>query len=674
MAGLVDKMTEYMNAMAAAKTKADQDAIALDMSDSLREIVAMLSDMNKVHVEASDATIAESAGVATLVDTTKQMLETGEKEAETMASLESLQATTEAKKLAADKSGGIIAQIKNTGSILKDMAKIAAKEYVQNTKVGKLWQSVSKEMKKQGAAKTKVIEGKAEEKGGGVGDVPAPELNSGLIAAQMADAAAKALNPVTLVMTFLTKVLPLILVFGLLLYGFIKGYLGGDVYDFLVVIGTIIFTAFLTYVAWMMVKEGILLAFKFVCEVIKTIASVSADWAEFALVAGIVVIIAAAFILVATMLVIAIVLIGVVIAVAIGAILVSIVKTLIEIGKVFMDAIGHVVDVLVEIAPKLVALAKELFGLIQDALMLIPNFIRELITVAVETFFETMGSLVDHILGFCEKILTTIGNVVAKLFGGIFGSIFGKKDEPKKEEKSEQDLSTLAIDTINANMMIGGEFARMLFEGFSAAFAEAIEPAKLAMENIAESFNMAYTSTMDKINSLFTAVSETVQNQTGILIASIITDLNIITGAFLSLLFGMPIIGWLMGLVGANSFSKAIEPLVENTRQIVDLQTQLLKAATMKQNGYAKSTAITNTVTNSETQVLDTATNTIMPTDGETVESETSTLSKTPSNFVTAQAFNLQMGRITAAMDDVVKAIYATAPENKKGGLFAGWF
>lgn len=663
-----------MNQYLSAQQNAAAMAVTEDIAASIEEMKHALFELTHVSVETQAADTEQVSGLKDLCDTCSQMVVIGEKQAESTASLESLTASAEAKKMSADKSGGIIAQIKNTGSILKEMAKIAAKEYVQNTKAGKIWTNISKEMKKQGAAKTKVIEGKKDEKGGGIGDVPAPELNSGLIAAQMADAAAKALNPVTLVMTFLTKVLPLILIFGLLLYGFIKGYLGGDVYDFLVVVGTIVFTAFLAYVAWMMIKEGILLAFKFVCEVIKTMASVAADWAEFALVAGVVVVIMAAFILVATMLIIAVVLIGVVIAIAIGAILTSIVKTLVEIGKIFMDAIGHVVDVLVEIAPKLVALAKELFGLIHDALMLIPNFIKELITVAVDTFFETMGKLVDHILGFCDKVLSTIGNVVAKLFGGIFGSIFGQKEEPKKEEKPEQDLSKLAIDTLNANMMIGGEFASMLLDGFSAAFAEAIEPAKLAMENIAESFNMAYTSTMDKINSLFTAVSETVKNQTGILIASLIADLNIITGAFLSLLFGMPIVGWLMGLVGANSFTKALEPLVENTRQIVELQTQLLKAATMKQNGYAKSTAITNTVTNSETQVLDSATNTVMPTDGETVETETSTLSKTPSNFVTAQAFNLQMGRITAAMDDVVKAIYATAPETKSGGLFSGWF
>ena len=663
-----------MNQYLSAQQNAAAMAVTEDIAASIEEMKHALFELTHVSVETQAADTEQVSGLKDLCDTCSQMVVIGEKQAESTASLESLTASAEAKKMSADKSGGIIAQIKNTGSILKEMAKIAAKEYVQNTKAGKIWTNISKEMKKQGAAKTKVIEGKKDEKGGGIGDVPAHELNSGLIAAQMADAAAKALNPVTLVMTFLTKVLPLILIFGLLLYGFIKGYLGGDVYDFLVVVGTIVFTAFLAYVAWMMIKEGILLAFKFVCEVIKTMASVAADWAEFALVAGVVVVIMAAFILVATMLIIAVVLIGVVIAIAIGAILTSIVKTLVEIGKIFMDAIGHVVDVLVEIAPKLVALAKELFGLIHDALMLIPNFIKELITVAVDTFFETMGKLVDHILGFCDKVLSTIGNVVAKLFGGIFGSIFGQKEEPKKEEKPEQDLSKLAIDTLNANMMIGGEFASMLLDGFSAAFAEAIEPAKLAMENIAESFNMAYTSTMDKINSLFTAVSETVKNQTGILIASLIADLNIITGAFLSLLFGMPIVGWLMGLVGANSFTKALEPLVENTRQIVELQTQLLKAATMKQNGYAKSTAITNTVTNSETQVLDSATNTVMPTDGETVETETSTLSKTPSNFVTAQAFNLQMGRITAAMDDVVKAIYATAPETKSGGLFSGWF
>ena len=674
MAGLVDKMAEYMNAMAAAKTKADQDAIALDMSDSLREIVVMLSDMNKVHVEASDATIAESAGVATLVDTTKQMLETGEKEAETMASLESLQATTEAKKLAADKSGGIIAQIKQTGAILKDMAKLSAKEYIQNTKVGKLWQSVSKEMKKQGASKTKVVEGKADDKGGGGGELPAPELNSGLIASEMAGAAAKALNPFSLVMAFLTKVLPLIIIFGLLLYGFIKGYLDGDVMDFLLVIGGVVLAAFIGYVAWCLIKEGILLAFKFVCEVIKTMASVAADWAGYALIAVAIGIIVVAFIVVAAIIAVAVVLavLGIVIAMyiltkAMKAMMTDMIE---DIMGVFEEQLGKTEDMIKLTMQTL----SEVIPMMAQKMLEMSDTLNKGLTQVIgrlETSFLMMQATMD-------KLAAEISRIFNGLVAAILGSYLNKQIEKTQEQPklTQDELKDLVVNTMTVSMEMDKIFTALLLGQMVDAFMDAITPITENMAAIGQNFADVIFSLLDTIEDLYTGVSSLIIKQTIKLIGAVIDSVEDITSAFLGILFGMPIVGWLMGLVGANSFSKAIEPLVENTRQIKDLENELLMAALTKHEGYARSSAINNTVTNSETQVIDAAEgNYFTPVDGESVEADTNTLSSTPSNFVTSQAFAAQMALLRTSIKDVTDAVYKTAPEKTKSGLFGlGWF
>ncbi len=661
-------MNQYLN----AQQNAAAMAVTEDIAASIEEMKHALFELTHVSVETQAADTEQVSGLKDLCDTCSQMVAVGEKQAETTASLESLTASTEAKKMSADKSGGIIAQIKNTGSILKDMAKIAAKDYIMNTKAGKLWTNISKEMKKQGADKTKVIEGKAEEKGEGGGETPAPELNSGLIAAQMAGAAAKALNPLALVTAFLTKVLPLIIIFGLLLYGFIKGYLDGDVMDFLLVIGGVVLAAFIGYVAWCLIKEGILLAFKFVCEVIKTMASVAADWAGYALIAVAIGIIVVAFIAVAAIIAVAVVLavLGIVIAMyvltkAMKAMMTDMIE---DIMGVFEEQLGKTEDMIKLTMQTL----SEVIPMMAEKMLEMSDTLNKGLTQVIgrlETSFLMMQATMD-------RLAAEISRIFNGLVAAILGSYLNKQIEKTQEQPklTQDELKDLVVNTMTVSMEMDKLFTALLLGQMVDAFMDAITPITENMAAIGQNFADVVFSLLDTIEDLYTGVSSLIYKQTIKLISAVIDSVEDITSAFMGILFGMPIVGWLMGLVGANSFSKAIEPLVENTRQIKDLENELLLAAVSKQEGYAKSVAVTNTVTNSETQVLDSATNTVMPTDGETVETETSTLSKTPSNFVTAQAFNLQMGRITAAMDDVVKAIYATAPETKSGGLFSGWF
>lgn len=671
-------LQNYFNAQKAQQSldlQADSNEIALLGNDLLEQIKEAFLDNYKVSVETAETQEESAKSLTSLTDGVKELVSNEQENASNLeASLANLtDATT--KSMASNKSEGLVSHLKNTGSILKQMAKLAAKEYVQNTKYGKLWTNISKEMKKQGAAKTKVIEGKKGEEGGGGGGGDVPPLDSKLIAASMAMAAFKALNPVTMVMTFLTKVVPMLIVFGLLLYGFIKGYFNTSVEAAIAGVVAFIIAAAGAYFAWKIAKEAVYLAFKFAMMIVQTVASVAADWAEFALVAAAVAVVAAAFILVSVVLIAAVLLIGVMIAVALAAIVVALAKALLEVVKVIVDGIVYAIKAFAEIAPMLGKIITDMMHtaieVLTEAITFIPKAILSLVVGGIDAIMGAITSIVDSIGNVVATVLKAIGSAAGGFIKGLFG--FGKKEEPKKEI-TEDELKELSIKALTANFEVGGVFATLVAEGFIKAFENIIEPVKTAMETVATNFDAAYQGTMSKISSLFTDVSKTISSQTKLLIAGMLNDLNVITGAYLSILFGMPLVGWLMGLVGSNSFTKALEPLVENSRQIAALIADVLQAVSMKQNGIAKSTAITNTVTNAETSVIESGINTIVPTDTEGVNEETTTLKGVPSNFVTAQAFSLQMAAVRASMKDVVDAIYKTAPKDSKDkGLFSWW-
>ncbi len=194
---------------------------------------------------------------------------------------------------------------------LQSLVKLNQTQVTEEASLGKVLNKVEKTI---GASekKTKIVD-TAENKSDI--DVGAPiidpsKIDMSSIAKSMASSAATALNPAKLVKAFFTELLPYIIIFGLLLYGFVVGYLGGDVYDFILVLGGTILAAFLLYIAYQYIKANILFMFKMLCEIIKLnlafavqalqIAAIGLIVIAFLLVAGIMLILfAAAFVLIA---------------------------------------------------------------------------------------------------------------------------------------------------------------------------------------------------------------------------------------------------------------------------------------------------------------------------------------------------------------------------------------
>ena len=192
------------------------------------------------------------------------------------------------------------------------LVKLNHMQLQQEMRMGRIVNKIEKVVGKD-ANKTKMTEsssGGGEDYNVGPLTLDPSKLDMSGIAKSMASSAAAALNPAKLVKAFFTELLPYVIIFGLLLYGFITGYLGGDVYDFILVLGGIIVAAFLAYIAYQYVKAAILLAFQITCELIKValaaqpallaMVAIGIIMVAFLLVAGVMLILfGAAFILIA---------------------------------------------------------------------------------------------------------------------------------------------------------------------------------------------------------------------------------------------------------------------------------------------------------------------------------------------------------------------------------------
>lgn len=645
-------------------------------NDLLQQIKELLLGNNQIQVESAASADESSKDMSALLDATKTMVVDNESNAEEMqASLSDL--TDASKGMAAQKeNSGLIAHLKSAGGMLKQMAKIAAKEYVQQTKYGKLWTNISKEMKKQGAAKTKVVEGKSDEggKGGGGGDVP--PLDNKMIAASMAAAAFKALNPVTMVLTFLTKVVPMLIVFGLLLYGFIVGYLNGTVADFVLTLVTVIIAAVLAYVAYLYIKEAIMFGIKVACEFMKVGIEAAADWAAVYVIIAVIAIIAVAF-LVAAVLVVAIIalaIVGIVIAMYfLTKAIQSMMEDMIEdIMEVFGEQIGEL--------KKLIMSTIAVFATLVPIMSKMMTSTAETLKTGMEKALSGISATFKVMTDTMDKLATEISDIFNGLAAAILASAIGKSVQQQKEQAANLTIQSLTAEFESNEKMIS-EISNMVAANINETIAQAfsgvgsaISQFVTAVTDLVSNANTVIGDILTAVYSLFEGAYNIITKSTVLLIGKIIEDVDRITNAFVGLLFGLPLVGWLMGLVGSNSFTEALKPLVENTAQIKALTKSVLEAVTAKRQGYAHSSATNNTVTNSETSVIDSAINTITPTDTETVNEDTTTLQGTPSNFVTAQAFGAQMAAVRAQMKDMIEAIYKTAPEKtSKKGLFGWW-
>lgn len=650
----------------------ENNDIAVLGNDLLDQIKEILVENNKVNVETSNAQDETTKSLSDLTSGVKELVSTEEDDAAKMETSISALTNATTKNMASDKTAGLFAHLKNGFATLKQMAKLAAKDYVQNTKVGKLWTNISKEMKKQGAAKTKVIEGKQsdnEKDGGG----ETPTLNSKLIAVSMAAAAFKALNPVTLVLTFLTKVLPLIIIFGLLLYGFIRGFMDGTVADAITVLVGIIIAAVLAFVIFMYGKQIALFAIQVACELMKVAIEAGADWFVVGIIVAVIAVIALAFLVAAGLVVI-------IIGAAILGIVVGMYFAIKAIKSMMEDMIEDIIDVFAEQIGELRKLIMGVLDVFNTLVPMMANMMTETAST-LETGMKSALSGIAATFGLMTDTMNRLASEITRIFNGLAAAILSssimKAVTRQKEEMANMTIQSLTAE-FDTNPKLITSIANVVGRGFLDVVGDIISNVASVVnqfiETVVDLASAAFetlTNVISTVVSLFEAARNTIVNGTLLLISKIIRDVNIITSAFVGLLFSMPLVGWLMGLVGSTSFSDALAPLTANAAQIRELTQHILDAIDTRRSGYAKSQSITNTLGGDETTIIQHSMNTISPTDGAVMDFDTMTIQgASQSNFVTAQAFSVQMRALQTALQDVTNAIYKTAPKDSKGGLF----
>lgn len=148
-----------------------------------------------------------------------------------------------------------------------------------SAELNKVLDKVGEVMDDKDEKKTKIA-GEGEEGGKVDNKIPPldPEkINMKDVAKSMAKAAANQLSPAKLIKAFFLELLPYIIIFGILIYGFVTGYLNGSVWEFILTLGGAILTAFLAYIAFQYVKALVLHAFKMLCEKIKLAFAIKAS-------------------------------------------------------------------------------------------------------------------------------------------------------------------------------------------------------------------------------------------------------------------------------------------------------------------------------------------------------------------------------------------------------------
>jgi hypothetical protein len=247
-----------------------------------------------------------------------------------------------------------------------------------------------------------------------------------MIAAKMADSLAKTLNPVALVSAFFDKFLPIIIVGGLLLYGFVVGWLNGSVMDFVVALGAAVIGLFVAFVAFQISKTMILLGIQIACEWLKV--AIASQPAAVALIGiGIIV---AAFLVVAAVIAVAVV----------GAVLVTLAAT-----YLITKAMKGMVDNMVQnITDAFAAQLSKTEEMVKDTITVIGNVIP-MMTSSMLAMSETLSHGLDAVISHLgdsflrmEHTMDGLASEMSKIFNGLAASIVSsalfKSVEKAKEE------------------------------------------------------------------------------------------------------------------------------------------------------------------------------------------------------------------------------------------------
>lgn len=402
---MLEKMQEYLKNMQQQVADAKSEDTVENMKDIVKEVADSLNQIHAIFVNTEQFARETADNVFDL--TNKVAMLTNQAYAQRERCINALDSINRILSKKFDNDAGVKQQVQQTRILRKLLQK---KEFeIKNDKKERAKQQAAG--RNNAKATTKMLLSKKKEDGPKPTDPGKQGIDSKLIADKLTTGLCKTLSPIELVKAFFTKLLPLLIVGGLLLYGFVVGFMEGTFWDFVTVLGLTIIGLFIAYVAFQYVKSLILLDIQIACEFIKV--ALAAQPAAMAMLAvGIIVV---AFLVVAAVIVVAV----------LAAILVVIAATYI-LTKAMQAMVNNMIESIMGTFEKQLAKTEDMIKLTMQTLANVIPMMSEKMLEMADTLNKGMTNVISNLhKSFLrmEETMDGLATEMSKIFNGLAAAI-----------------------------------------------------------------------------------------------------------------------------------------------------------------------------------------------------------------------------------------------------------
>lgn len=402
---MLEKMQEYLKNMQQQVANAKSEDTVENMKDIVKEVADSLNQIHAIFVNTEQFARETADNVFDL--TNKVAMLTNQAYAQRERCINALDSINRILSKKFDNDAGVKQQVQQTRILRKLLQK---KEFeIKNDKKERAKQQAAG--RNNAAAATKMLVSKKKESAANPKGPGTPTIDSKLIADKLTTGLCKTLNPIELVKAFFTKLLPLLIVGGLLLYGFVVGFMEGTFWDFVTVLGITIIGLFIAYVAFQYVKSLILLDIQIACEFIKV--ALAAQPAAMAMLAvGIIVV---AFLVVAAVIVVAV----------LAAILVVIAATFI-LTKAMQAMVNNMIESIMGTFEKQLSKTEDMIKLTMQTLANVIPMMSEKMLEMADTLNKGMTNVISNLhKSFLrmEETMDGLATEMSKIFNGLAAAI-----------------------------------------------------------------------------------------------------------------------------------------------------------------------------------------------------------------------------------------------------------
>lgn len=422
---MIEKMQEYLKNMRQLAANAKSENTVENMKDIVKDVADSLNQIHAIFVNTEQYARETADNVFDL--TNKVAMLTNQAYSQRERCINALDSINRILSKKFGNNADLKQQVQQTRILRKLLQK---KEFeIKNDKKERIKQQAAGRNK--AAATTKMIASKKKE----VGQPTAPGkqgIDSKLIAAKLTTGLCKTLNPIALVSAFFTKLLPLLIVAGLLIYGFVVGFMGGTFWDFVVVMGTVIIGLFVAYIAFQYIKAIVLMSIQIACEMAKV--GLAAGPAAFAMIAiGIIVL---AFLAVA-----------VIIAVAVAASIIAVMAATYLITKAIETMVNDMIENIMGTFEEQLTKTEDMIKLTMQTLANVIPMMSDKMLEMSETLNKGMTSVIGDLHESFLRMEQTMDGLAAemsKIFNGLAAAIISSAlfKSVEKAKAEGEDLTT----------------------------------------------------------------------------------------------------------------------------------------------------------------------------------------------------------------------------------------